>query len=54
MPTSTEIKHMAVMESSLREIAKQLRIMNGLEEFRLRKEYSSAENNPIINKIMED
>ena len=39
---------------ALFEIAKQLRIKNRLEEFRLRKEYSSAENDPIIDKIMED
>ena len=45
---------MNAVQSSLREIARQLRIMNGLEKFRLLKEYSSAENNPIINKIMED
>ncbi|MBO6031684.1 MAG: hypothetical protein J6Q22_09445 [Prevotella sp.] len=54
MPTIGEIKHMAVVESALREIAVQLRIKNRLEEFRLRKEYSSAENNPIIDAIMED
>jgi hypothetical protein len=54
MPTQTEIEFMTVVRSSLREIAKQLRIKNRLEEFRLRKEYSSAENNPIIDKIMED
>ena len=54
MPTNGEIKHMAVVESSLREIAKQLRIMNGLAEFRLRKEYASTENIRIIEKIMED
>lgn len=53
MPTSTEIKHMSVMESALREIAKQLRIKNRLEEFRLRKEYSSSENDPILDDIME-
>lgn len=40
--------------AALWEIAKQLRIKNRLEEFRLRKEYSSAENDPIIYKIMED
>ena len=40
--------------SALLEIARQLRIKNRLEEFRLRKEYSSAENDPIIDKIMED
>ena len=39
--------------SALLEIARQLRIKNRLEEFRLRKEYSSAENDPIIDKIME-
>ncbi len=54
MATEGEQKHMAVVESSLREIARQLRIMNRLEEFRLRKEYSSAENDPIITEIMED
>ena len=54
MLTETEVRFMSVVQSSLREIAKQLRIKNRLEEFRLRKEYSSAENNPIINKIMED
>ena len=40
--------------TALFEIARQLRIKNRLEEFRLRKEYSSAENDPIIDKIMED
>jgi len=49
-----EERYRKVVQSSLREIAKQLRIRNRLEEFRLRKEYSSAENDPIINKIMED
>lgn len=27
---------------------------NKLEEFRLRKEYASSENTPIIDRIMED
>ena len=54
MPTNGELKYMTIVESSLREIAKQLRIQNRLEAFRLRKEYSSAENNPIIDAIMED
>lgn len=48
-----EERYMKVVQSSLREIAKQLRIKNRLEEFRLRKEYSSAENDPLINEIME-
>lgn len=54
MATVGEQEHMAVVESSIREIARQLRIMNRLEEFRLRKEYSSAENDPIITEIMGD
>ena len=45
--TKLEEKYMTVVQSSLREIARQLRIMNRLEEFRLRKEYSSEENDPI-------
>ena len=49
-----EERYRKLVQSSLREIAKQLRIRNRLEEFRLHKEYSSAENDPIINKIMED
>ena len=53
MPTQSEVEFMTVVRSSLREIAKQLRIKNRLEEFRLRKEYSSAENDPILDKIME-
>lgn len=44
--------HMAVVESSLREIAEQLRIKNGLEEFRLRKEYPSRETDRVIDAIM--
>lgn len=48
-----EERYMKVVQSSLREIAKQLRIKNRLEEFRLRKEYSSAENDPILDDIME-
>ena len=54
MPTQSEIEFMTVVKSSLREIAKQLRIQNRLEEFRLRKEYSSAATSPIIDMIMED
>ena len=54
MPTQGEKEFMSVVKSSLREIARQLRIKNRLEEFRLRKEYSSAENDPILNDIMED
>ena len=53
MPTQSEIEFMSVVKSSLREITKQLRIQNRLEEFRLRKEYSSAENDPILDDIME-
>ena len=49
-----EKQYMTEVLSSLREIAKQLRIQNGLEEFRLRKEYSSAATSPIIDVIMED
>ena len=52
MVTEVDREHMSVVESSLREIARQLKIMNRLEEFRLRKEYSSAENDPIITEIM--
>lgn len=52
--TEIEEQHMTIVQLSLREIARQLRIMNRLEEFRLRKEYSSAENDPIITEIMED
>ena len=54
MPTSSEVEFMVVVKSSLREIAKQLRIMNRLERFRLRKEYSSVHNDPILDEIMED
>ena len=54
MPTSSEVEFMVVVKSSLQEIAKQLRIKNRLEEFRLRKEFGSDENKPIIDKIMED
>ena len=39
--------------TALFEIARQLRIKNRLEEFRLSKEYSSAENDPILDDIME-
>lgn len=53
MPTQREIEFMSVVKSALREIAKQLRIKNRLEEFRLRKEYSSVENDPILDDIME-
>lgn len=49
-----DVNMVGSLEGELHEIAKQLRIKNRLEEFRLRKEYSSAENDPIINKIMED
>lgn len=52
MKTLEELKHMAVVESSLREIAEQLRIKNGLEEFRLRKEYPSRETDRVIDAIM--
>ena len=51
--TEIEARYMTVVQSSLREIAKQLRIQNRLEEFRLRKEYSSAKNDPILDDIME-
>lgn len=54
MPTVGELKHLAVVESSLREIARQLQIKNKIEAFRLRKEYSSAEHDQFINKIMEN
>lgn len=48
-----EYKHKTVVETSLRMIAAQLRIMNGLEVFRLRKEYPSEETDRIIDAIME-
>ena len=53
METWGELNHRKVVESSLREIAKQLRIMNGLEEFRLRKEYQSEDDAKTIYAIME-
>lgn len=53
MQTLAEYKHMTVVESSLREIAAQLRIKNALEEFRLRKEYQSEDDAKIIYSIME-
>lgn len=53
METWGELNHRKVVESSLREIAKQLRIRNRLEEFRLRKEYPSEETDRIIDAIME-
>lgn len=53
MQTEEEKKHKVVVESSLREIARQLR-MNRLEGFRIRKECSSAATNLVIDKIMED
>ena len=42
------------LANNLPRILKELKRANKLEEFRLRKEYASAENTPIIDKIMED
>ena len=53
MPTLEEYKHMAVVESALREIAAQLRIKNRLDEFKLRKEYQSGDDEKTIYAIME-
>lgn len=53
MKTLEELEHMAVVGSYLREIAEQLRIKNGLEEFRLRKEYHSMETDRVIDAITE-
>ena len=38
----------------LSRIGRELARANRLEAFRLRQEYASAENTPIIDKIMED
>ena len=53
METWDELNDRMVLESSLGEIAKQLRIKNGLEVFRLRKEYPSEETDRIIDAILE-
>ena len=53
METWGELNHRKVVESSLREIAKQLRIRNRLEEFRLRKDYPFEDDAKIIDAIME-
>jgi hypothetical protein len=50
--TGIEERFMTVVQSSLREIARQLKIMNRLEQFRLTKEYPASE--VAIRNITED
>ena len=48
-----DVNMVGSIESELHEIARQLRLKNRLEAFRLRKEYSSSENDSAIDAIME-
>lgn len=52
--TAIEQRALEVVAKWLPRIGRELARANKLEEFRLRKEYASAENTPVIDKIMED